>query len=384
MVRRALALVAALTLLATACAGSDGGAEVLGPATTEAGPDDTRARTSDTTTSTTTRRPDTGRFGAGEDFSVTAALAEIPISYDEEGVVVLTADLVTASIEAGLSRPTDIADESALTSWLLDLNGARSDVFVPMAEHLVFGSLSRIAEIDAELGWSVLDVDAFVEANHLPDRMMVATGEALGPDLMADADVVELADGVYTAGEGQDHQTDLAEATAARRTGAPLRMAVEEGRLAVGPVRADVTGWLSGDGRTLADDDRYRAVAETLDGRQPYAAVVHRTDRPVGASSGGTASYGVVGFGWSVAGDQAVITLVNHFGDPTTAADQVDTVRALLETGSVDGGQPFSSFFTVDSVQTDGPLVVSTLMLAGDTRPMVAFQMAQRAQAPFS
>src|SRR5690606_10685044 len=107
--------------------------------------------------------------------------------------------------------------------WLAALTGVRTDgptsVFVPLASSFQINQAASIDEFEAEVGWSVLDADTFVEAIKAPRSFMVISGD-FDDDVFDDADVIELPEGIVTAGEGKDHLTDLANRTAARPLGA--------------------------------------------------------------------------------------------------------------------------------------------------------------------
>jgi hypothetical protein len=343
-----------------------------------------------------------GTFGAGGDFSVDAALAEIPARYAEDGTVLTMADLLAASDAAGVARPGSVAETDAVVDWSLAVGGANRDpgtVFVPLPDLLRATPMGNLAEFHEELGWSVLGVDAFVDASKAPNEMLVAVGSGLDPDAVPAAQVVDLGNGVFSAGEGDDHQIDPVNRTLARPLGAPLRMAPQDGRLAVAKARSEVAGWLAGVGPTLAGSERHRQVAGHLDAAKPYAAVVyteagaHTARTPGTAATGGstggdarlTASYSLVGIGWSTEGGEAVITIVHHFGDDATAESQVAALRSIFENGtSVVDRRAFAERVTVENVEADGPVTVTTLGLTDDGTAMVPFEMLITRDVPFS
>ncbi|QGG94317.1 hypothetical protein [Actinomarinicola tropica] len=330
--RRALIPLFALTLAATACGDDDGGSG--------------------------------DGLSAGDGFSVEGALAELP-DLGEPGAIVSVADLDAATELSGAERP-DPADADAVREWLMGVSGAdrEADVFVPIAETLQ--PQGRIDEFAAELGWSVADVSTFAETSLPPRRVLVVSGDGLDDDVFDDADVVELEDDIVTAGEGEDHESDLEGTTAARPIGTPLRMAADDGRLVASPVTALVRGWLDDDLDTLADDEAHAAVAAALDGADVYAAVLWSQE--AGSGSGGsdgpglTASFDVVGIGWSIVGGEPVVTIAHHFADEATAEEQAERIRAILEEGkSLVTAQPMSDVLSLDEVTTDGAVTVATV-----------------------
>jgi len=92
----------------------------------------------------------------------------------------------------------------------------------------------------------------------------------------------------------------------------------------------------------------------------------------------------LVGIAWSVDDGQAVITLVNHFGDDAAAAAQIEPLRTLFEQGETSRtSQPFASMYALESVEAEGPVTITTLRLADDGRAATAFQMLHRLEVPF-
>lgn len=75
-------------------------------------------------------------------------------------------------------------------------------------------SLQSLPEVTEELGWSVVDVDAFVEPSTASGRLSVVTG---GFDNETLANLPEVTEGVVTAGDGDDTETQTGSSTAARR-----------------------------------------------------------------------------------------------------------------------------------------------------------------------
>lgn len=364
--RRALALLAAPLLLATACSDDDSGGSG-------------------------------GAFGSGSSFSVESALAELPSRFDTDGLTIQVGDLAAASEVVEAERPTS-ADDDRLIPWSMELTaygeGSRS-VFVPIAEQLGHQYLARNVEIDEELGWSIVDVDAFVEALIPPHAMLVAVGEGIDPTRVRAAEVVEVGDGVVTAGEGEDLHTHLDAITAARPLGRPLRMAPQDGRIAVGRVLADIERWADDEpDDTLADIEAYRGLAEHLDGADPYAAVIHRMS---GASDPRTemalestdtprltAGYDLVGLAWSSVDGEPVITIVHRWTGESAAAEQADLLRRIFEDGrSVQSGHQLSDLVTVDDVAAEGQFTITTLSLVDDTPAIAPYQMLMSRDLPF-
>jgi hypothetical protein len=319
----------------------------------------------------------------------------VPAGFDEAGLVLSTGDLRAASEGAAVERPGSVADTASVIDWAMQLTGgpsANPAVFVPVAEALGVRNLAAVGEFDAELGWSIVDVDAFVEASAPPSSLLVVTGDAIGPDALADAQVSELGDGLFTAGEGEDHETDLSGATAARPLGTPLRIAVGDGRLAVASTRTTVERWLDGEVDTLAAVERYQALAAGLDDADPYAAVLSRPSGDGGgreatrpSATGLTAPYDLVGIAWSLVDGEAVITIVHHFGDDATAEAQAGRLRSTFTDGaSLQTAEPLADRLELRSVEVDGPVTTTTLGLTGDGTAMLPYRMLVSQDLPFA
>lgn len=218
-----------------------------------------------------------GDTDSGDDYSVEGALAELPASVGSDAPLIQTADLDAATELSGLERPTDL-DPETVSDWISPLVGVRmpdsppAPVFVPVPAVVNPRELIRIDEFDEELGWSLLDVDTFVEQSTPPETFAVVTGafdsDQLNPDL------APASDAVVSAGEGDDLEPDLDETLAARPLGVPLRMAQDEGRIAASPSTPFVEDWTAGPDETLADNESLASVAAALDDADAVAAVL--------------------------------------------------------------------------------------------------------------
>src|SRR5690606_32463558 len=100
-------------------------------------------------------------------------LAQLPAAAPDATVLVQAGDLVTASEAAGVERPDDL-DGQALVDWLGPLTGGpgaeETLVFVPIASLFNAPRLLQHEEFADELGFSVLDAEAFVEQSTPPRR----------------------------------------------------------------------------------------------------------------------------------------------------------------------------------------------------------------------
>jgi hypothetical protein len=322
------------------------------------------------------------RVAAGDGFSVEGGLAELaaPPDADEGQMITLTVvDLDAAAAANGGAAPDD---EEAL-------------VFVPPIEALGGSRGARADEVEAELGWSLDDVDALAEVVAPPFRFAVVTGD-VDEDALARADLAQ--DGeIYSAGDGEDLEQDPDDVTAARPIGAPLRMAVDDGRLAASSSTAAVEGWLEGDGDTLAADDDLAAVAAALDEADAVSAFLARgdlTSRAAAIPDEEVAErladelpiaepFSAVGVGWGAEDGEAVMTVAYAFGDEDTATAAVTQVEAAFTGASLQTRRPLTDLVTVEEVEADGSVVVAHLTLGEDGRARVLADMLISRDLPF-
>ncbi|WP_375000772.1 hypothetical protein [Aeromicrobium sp. CTD01-1L150] len=328
-----------------------------------------------------------------EEFTVHGALAEVPALGEDDAPLIHAADLRRATELAGLEYPSDGSRE-AVTPWLMSLTGAgspdggMSPVFVPMPAtfNLQAASPDEFADL---LGFSILDADRFVEASAAPRTFATVVGD-VSEDTLAD-DLVEVGDAIWSDSDADDLTQALGDSTAASRLGVPVRVAGQEGRIAVSTSVPLVKAWLD-DGESLADDAGLSAVAEALDERDAVSATltpVTGTDDPLGQALGDTATpeqladvqqrvdpmipaepFDAVGIGWSVTQGDAEVHAAYHFGTDDAAAEAVGVLETAYREGlSVRSGQPFSDRFTVQDAQADGPVVVVTVSHSEEQPP---------------
>lgn len=351
--------------------------------------------------------PQTESLASGDGYSVLGALSEVPVGADGEQIMVTTGDLAEASRLSGLARPDDVADRDAVNDWigpLLGSSGAdrmHAPVMVPLGSLLSQHAIADMAGVDEELGWSLLDVDAFVEVTAAPDNFAVVLGEGIAPD----EDLPEVTDGVVTAGEGEDHEADVGAVTPARPIGAPLRMAQSGTALAVSPTTSLVQAWASG-GESLADDEALAAVAAAFDEVGVVSAVLakgHSMDvATVLAGRGGsqeqveamlaeyeelvpTGPFAAVGLGFGVDGDEPRATVVLHLADDAAAQAAVPVLqRQYTEGNSLLTGRPLADTFELLDAAADGPLAVLQLTPAQGVPVHTAFQQLLAGDLPFA
>lgn len=346
-----------------------------------------------------------GDWGAGSSYSVQGALEQLPAAESGGGqVMIQTADLDAASELSGLERPTDL-DGDALVAWLMPLTGGPADggpapVFVLLAQVFNPPSIRMHDEFADELGWSLIDAHAFVERLSPPQSLAVIAGDF--DDSTLNENLPEVADGVVTAGEGEDLESDLAEVTNARPLGMPLRLAQNDHLIAAGGSTEEVSSWLAGPDQTLADDAHLAGVAAALDDADSVSAVLVTgasmglTDALGGVSADQLAAvedrlapmlpeaFQAVGIGWGAEDGASVITLAYSFDSEDAAESAAPLFEELFANGtSVQSGQPFSDLLTLDDADRDGQVVVLTVSVPEGRSPGDVFQMLQRADVPF-
>lgn len=337
-------------------------------------------------------------LATGGEYSVAAALAEIPAELDAPQVTVVTADVLAATEASGLERPADAED---LPQWAMTLSGVPSRdgtmpaVFVPWASALHLDRAAQFEEIRDELGWSLLEVDAFVELTSPPETFLVIAG-----DVSLNSELPEVSDGVVTAGAGDDLSSDPAELTPARPLGVPLRMAQSGDRIVATPVTHHATAWLAGSSETFADHESLAPVAEALDDAEVFSAFVMSghsmqfgTDQLTEAQRAqmiervGDAipedPFSAVGVGWNVEDDRSVVTIAYLFASADAAERALPAFERTSEAISVVSAQPMESLMTLHSVVADDSMVVITASPAEGQSPATFYHQLVQRDLPF-
>lgn len=345
---------------------------------------------------TTSQQPSIS-LTSGDDYSVAGALAEIPAEVAVDQVHVVTSDVAAATVAGGLERPTDA---QGLPQWVQILAGRPTDgkpspVFVPWASALHIDRAAQFDEIRTELGWSVLEVDAFVELTAPPSNLLVVAG-----DVTVNSELPEVTEGVVTAGAGDELSIDLEDRTPARPLGVPVRMAQQDGRIVATPVTEHAEAWLSGPDETLADHALLAPIADVLDDADVYSAAVmsghsmeldHESwsaeqreqvlDRVGDAIPAGP--FSAVGVGWGIEEDHPVVTIAYLFDSPEAAAGAVAAFESVPQAESVVHGQPMASLITMHSVTAIESMVVVTASPAQDQSPAIFYDLLRQRDLPF-
>lgn len=334
---------------------------------------------------------DEGDSGRGSDVglrSLSAALEVLPES-GEEVETVLWGDLVTAAELTGFDRPDDPSDEEAVADYLVRVTAGRTDSG-PREPVLVVppdvAGVERSAGLDAfaeELGWSILDVDRFVERRTPLDVVTVLEGSF--DEGRFDQAMGEPSEGMWVAGDpdAEDFEQDLDGATAARPLGVSLWHGLAGDLLSVAPARgtaAAARDAAAGDSRepALADDEALAGLAEGLDAQDPYAALLVRpgldlaANVPAGAQPAGSScdhalpeATTAVATGIAADAGRLPVYLVALAHETAAAADANGNAleRIVADGVRAASNQPWSELVTVEGVDVsdDGLVVVARL-----------------------
>jgi hypothetical protein len=224
--------------------------------------------------------------GGGGLATVSGALAALPD--DGENQFVVWGDLTRAAEIAGLDRPSDPGDSEAVIDYLNALTGTvreDGDTTPPVAvmppEAARTESAADMSGFVADVGWSILQVDRFVERQSPPDSITLLAGD-FDDGALTDA-MGEPDDDVWVAGSGEPGEISVDEITPARPIGESLWLSrrAGDGLLSITrdpDTQATADAALAGDaeGGVLADDASLAAVAAALDEQSVYAAQVAR------------------------------------------------------------------------------------------------------------
>ncbi|QGG96702.1 hypothetical protein [Actinomarinicola tropica] len=398
----AMALVLALT--AAACSGDDTAAtaadDASGPATTTtageaAPPEDDEGPAPDGATG--------GDLVAGTDYTVLGALRAVPSDLDFE--LVHTADVASVLDLPGVDAPSDHdADSIREAARLISgQTGEAAPVHVHLAgvPELAVTDTSpdaeqRYADIRADLGWTVAELDAYVTASGPSDAITVVVGDIGGADL-TDSNLTEADDGVFTAGDGEDFTTDVGNRTPARPLGRPRHLVLERNMLAMALDRDLAARWAADDVTPIAELDAWARVADALDRHDVISAVLVAIDGPTDASSTMLADlwkvaemqairepFDVVGIGWSAVDGEPAVHVAYHFLDPAAAERQVPTIADFFHSGvSHITRIPSEDRWDVVEVSLAGHIVEVELRLTGEDAHTFADALIQMGDLPF-
>jgi len=312
-----------------------------------------------------------------DDFSVAAALHEVPagvVGCDDEGTFVTAASIERAEEYAEVERPD--ADSEELAPWAMALS-TEQDVFVPGPDLFRYSALSE--DTEKQLGWSVVDVDSFVECVGFAAARV--DDVELNPDLPEEDDITLSAEG----------EIGSISATADSVPRGPFPfvtgMVLDGDRLAWSRSAEALGDWRSGDGDTLADDADLAALAAALDEHDVYSAALQggrvTPNRPPASGSPGT-DHDAVAVGWAFEDGGPQIWIAWKFADSDIAEDAVGDLEDLFSDGtSLTTAQPLTDLLELEEIEADGDVVVARVTSTDGfaSRPYI---MLQSRDIPFA
>lgn len=220
-------------------------------------------------------------------------------------------------------------------------------------------------EFAAMAGFDTRAVAASLQFGEIPDNGAVIAGSMDADDIEAalrtspggDALVVDDAEGVIRFSLGEEGGSSFLEASAVRRTGEALRMAVTDATLVWARSSALVDACLvaaSGAAPSLADDVAYLGVATVLDAAAAHTAVL--------VSPRDGESWMMSGLGEAFVDGVNVLTVALHYADPAAATAAADAFRThILDDSSAATGERWADSLIVIDTRIDGNTMVAVL-----------------------
>ena len=315
--------------------------------------------------------------GSGGGGSIAERLESLPAGLSDDPALVAFGDLDEAADLADVSLSGDSSNDDAIDAILAitagPVRGKASAVaaVTPEAAHVDRMAGDGLDEFRDEVGWSVLDVDSFVEYQVPPRNVTVMAGD-FDEDRLSEA-LGEPDDGVWVIGD-PDGDLQIEDTSPARPLGEPLWLSLVDGRLVVTRTEEAMDAVRSDDGKTLGDDVFFRPLAEALDGEDVYSAMLTgpvMADPRVAPSQcdaflprpfGGVAA--------AIADDHGPVVVLAYVHDGADAAEaNAEALEQLVDDGrSIAGRQPWSEYFEVDDISTDKNVLVARLRVTEDGR----------------
>lgn len=329
------------------------------------------AETSDTA-GTVTQQPQGGEAAA---FSIRGSIESLPRPSDASYPIAV-GDLAAGAQALGLEAP-ETAEEKQ--DWARALGVATPDSAVTLMLPRDLATVLSMEE-EPELGFELTRVSSWAEIGFGPDAQ-VLTGDfdddTLSPDL------IDVGDGVRSAGEGEDLFSDLTQRTPLRPLGQPLRVGQDGDQIVLSSSTQTVANWLSRQGPALAEDAALLDTADQLDALgavSGYFLVGPSGGAGIESMAGPSASpeeveqrratmeqelitqpFGVIAVGTVLEGTSAQDVVVYHFGSESVAAEALEQVERVWADGHLLSGAPIAEWFTVDQARADGATVVVLL-----------------------
>ncbi len=338
---------------------------------------------------------------------LTAALDRIPLSSSRsEGDAsggwgdVRFADFARAAEIAGLPAPGPDRSADELIELVVGITGANAEPGTPYVA-IPFNLDNQVwlepETVRDETGLWLPALETITEAGGIPEGFTTITGDlSLGGTLVDDGDLLR-------AGEGDDIDFDAV--SAVRPLGRPWFFAERDGAVAMSFTRSTVDDWQAG-GDTLAGDDAFASLAETLDEFDPYGAILLRAAFNFVPRASLEADADAVAD--EIAADEALVPDVAPFthvaiieylddeGSPSTAvaylfldddsaAAAVDPLTAAwLDLQTFGDTDDFSGLVTGVDASTDGRVLVLDLDAAAGSATRRARTLLSRAEPVFT
>lgn len=309
-------------------------------------------------------------------------LAALPPAQEGDGArsTYVIGDVDAAVELSGFPPPSGAAAQSDddIRAWLSDISGTRvGQPPGPVRLQLPLRSLQTAPAAAArDLGWSFVGVHRY--AWQFYGSWAVVDTDATADDLTAalGADT----NGVWALGaesESLAYEDGFPELTS-------VRLGIDDGLLMCAGDAATVATFLA-DGPSLADNPAYVEALRPLDALGAYQAVVlqaepfslesyqrvntraSQADLDARAAEPVPGRFDTLAIGQTVVDGEAVTTFVYRHADAASAAANAERIEEVFRTGrSVRGNLPYSQQFAVESVATDGNLVIVTTVGEGN------------------
>lgn len=309
------------------------------------------------------RSDDPDEASAGP-FSIAEALDDLPAAGGEGVAVISVADVRAVSAAVGVDVPGTTAPGDR--EWLVAVTGTDPDAAAVLVPPASVQSIDHTAYAEAA-GFSWTQADWFASVSLPPDDFTVLHGEVADAELDT---ATSLGEDLWTIGDGEDYEADLAGDTSLDQLGRPVRVARSGSALAVSLSTPQAQSWLDGSGDRWGADDSLGAIAQGLDDAEAISAYL--------ISAPATGEPGAVGVGWL--GDRRVV-IVYDAVDPATAQDRAPAIERAFATGNAPStSRPYTDLLTVTDVVAEDRTITVTAELVGPAT--VPLQMLQRSDLP--
>ena len=335
-----------------------------------------------------------GSFGTGQAFSILSALGQIPMANglpEDAKIEIYVADLLAASDASGQQRPTGSTDFGEVADWLNSITGSADSVVLAPVPFDMQNSAAELLEYKEEIGFSITDVDAVIELGPLPNSLTILAGD------LEHASTSEVADGVFSFGEGEDFTVNIEERTPARQLGRPLRVAAQSDLVLLSRSTGAVAGWLDQEVPRLDSVPELVLVAKALDQQGVLGAALFQSN----FSADGllenldpavaealivpiSEPFDTIGLGWGVVDGEGALTIVYGFVEETAANAMAPIIESMFLDGeSLASGRSLSDLLVLDHVEVQNQVVVVSLRVPPDSTSRITLSMVLSRDLPF-